>query len=92
MVKTVPQFIITPQLYYILSLFKGNKMAKPTFQHNPRVAQIFEDLEKYLEFCQDFGYKFDEAELYNPRSYSYRQFGKHIVGKHAKDQWAENSK
>ncbi len=29
-------------------------MAKPTIKSNPRVTEIYEDLEKYLEFCQDF--------------------------------------
>lgn len=64
-------------------------MAKQTFQPNPRVRQIFDDLEKYLEFCQDFGYKYDEADLYNQRSYVFRQFAKFASGKFAKDQWQE---
>jgi hypothetical protein len=64
-------------------------MAKPNIQHNPKVKQIFEDLEKYLTFCQDFGYKFDEADLYNQRSYVYRQYSKFATGKPAKDQWQE---
>lgn len=66
-------------------------MAKPTFQTNPRVTQLFEDLEKYLEFCVDFGYKYDESELYSQRSYVYRQYTKHATGKWAKDQWQENA-
>lgn len=64
-------------------------MAKPTFQPNARVRQIFEDLEKYLEFCQDFGYKFDESTLYDMRSFAYRQYQKHQAGKPAKDMWQE---
>jgi hypothetical protein len=64
-------------------------MAKHNFQPNPRVRQLFEDLEMYLEFCQDFGYKYDEADLYNQRSYVFRQFTKFASGKPAKDQWAE---
>lgn len=64
-------------------------MAKPQVQSNPRVKQIFEDLEQYLEFCQDYGYKFDESDLYNQRSYIYRQFTKAVTGKPVKDQWAE---
>jgi hypothetical protein len=67
-------------------------MAKQQFQSNPRVKQIFEDLEKYLEFCQDFGYKFDEADMYNMRSYVYRQYNKFSTGKWAKDQWAEDTR
>lgn len=64
-------------------------MAKPNIQHNPRVAQIFNDLEKYKEFCVDYGYKFDEATLYDMRSYAYRQHMKQLAGKHPKDNWAE---
>lgn len=65
-------------------------MAKPQFQPNPRVQQIFEDLEKYLEFCRDFGYKFDEATLYDMRNFVFRQFSKHTAGKPAKNQWEED--
>lgn len=62
-------------------------MAKITYQPNPRVKQIFEDLEKYLEFCKDFGYKYDEADLYSNKSYVYRQFTKNVTGKSAKNMW-----
>jgi hypothetical protein len=67
-------------------------MAKPTFQTNPRVTQLFEDLEKYKEFCVDYGYKYDEADLYNQRSYVYRQYTKFATGKHAKNQWSEHAR
>jgi len=62
-------------------------MAKIQIQSNPRVQQIFEDLEKYLQFCVDYGYKYDESDLYNQRSYVYRQYTKFITGKQAKNQW-----
>jgi hypothetical protein len=74
------------------SLFKGNKMAKQQYQSNPRVQQIFEDLEKYLEFCQDYGYKYNEADLYDQRSYVFRQFAKCMSGKPAKNQWVEHAR
>ena len=64
-------------------------MAKPTFKHNPKVAQIFTDLENYLAFCQDYGYKFDEATLYDMRSFVFRQFQKAMAGKPAKYNWEE---
>lgn len=67
-------------------------MAKLTFQPNPRLRQIFDDLEKYLSFCQNFGYKFDEATLYDMRSYVYRQHQKQLTGKWAKDQWQEDTR
>ena len=62
-------------------------MAKPQVQSNPRVNQIFEDLEKYLAFCQDYGYKFDESTLYDMRSFAYRQYQKHAANKPAKNNW-----
>ena len=62
-------------------------MAKPTFQPNPKVAQIFEDLEKYKEFCVDYGYKFDESTLYDMRAFAYRQHQKQLTGKPAKSNW-----
>lgn len=64
-------------------------MAKPSFQPNPRVRQIFDDLEHYLEFCQDYGYKFDESTLYDRRSFAFRQFEKWMTNKSPKDMWAE---
>ena len=64
-------------------------MAKPEIKSNPKVNQIFEDLEKYKEFCVDYGYKFDEATLYDMRSYTYRQHQKQLAGKPAKDCWEE---
>ena len=67
-------------------------MAKQQTQSNSRVNQIFEDLEKYLEFCQDYGYKFDESTLYDMRSFAFRQHQKQIVGKWAKDQWQEDTR
>ena len=67
-------------------------MAKPTFKSNPRVTAVFEDLEQYLRFCQDFGYKYDEKDLYNWRSYAYQQFNKHLQGKFAKDMWIQDSR
>lgn len=64
-------------------------MAKPHIQPNHRVRQIFEDLEAYKEFCVDFGYKFDEATLYDMRVFAYRQHQKNLSGKSAKDSWVE---
>jgi hypothetical protein len=67
-------------------------MAKQHYQSNPRVRQIFDDLEKYLEFCQDYGYKFDEADLYSNKSYIYRQFTKYLTGKPVRYMWELDAK
>ena len=67
-------------------------MARYQHQSNPRVRQIFEDLEKYLEFCRDYGYKFDESTLYDMRSYAYQQYSKFTAHKNFKDQWADDAR
>lgn len=67
-------------------------MAKPTLSSNPKVRQIFNDLELYLEFCADYGYKYDESTLGDMRSYVFQQFSKYMSGKNFKDQWFEDAK
>jgi len=67
-------------------------MAKPQFTSNPRVTQTFEDLEYYLTFCQDYGYKYNEADLYNWKSYAFQQFSKCRQGKFAKDMWLQDTR
>lgn len=67
-------------------------MAKPQIQSNPRVNQIFDDLEKFKNFCVEFGYKFDESYLYNMRNYAYQQYSKFTSRKNFKNQWAEDAR
>jgi hypothetical protein len=59
---------------------------------NPRVEAIFDDLENYLAFCQDFGYRYDESDLHNWKSYAWQQFSKFSQGKPAKDMWAQDNR
>ena len=67
-------------------------MSKTEYKSNNKVNQIFEDLEDYLAFCRDYGYKFDEADLYSNRSFAFRQFTKFMQGKPAKDMWEIDGK
>jgi hypothetical protein len=67
-------------------------MSKPQVQSNPKVQQLFEDLEKYKEFCVWYGYKYDESSLYDMRNYAYQQYNKFVAHKNFKDQWAEDAK
>jgi len=66
-------------------------MAKPVIKPNHKVTQIFDDLEQFYEFCRNFGYRFNEGDLYNFKSYAYQQYHKHANGKNAKDMWVEDS-
>jgi hypothetical protein len=67
-------------------------MGKPTLRSNPRVAEIFEHLEQYREFCQDYGYRYNEADLYNFKSYAWQQYNKYSQNKNAKNMWDEDTR
>ena len=67
-------------------------MSKHDRKSNPQVNQIFDDLEGFLNFCRDYGYKFDESELYSNRSFAFRQYTKFATGKHFKDMWELDGK
>ena len=63
-------------------------MAKNTTKNtSAQVKQIFDDLDKYRNFCRDHGYRFNEADLYNTKNYIFRQFQKFVAGKPVKNQW-----
>ena len=51
------------------------------------INQIFNDLDLYRDFCREYGYKFDERDLYSSQNYVWRQFQKSLAGKTVKDQW-----
>lgn len=65
-------------------------MKKYNFQPNPKVHQIFDDLEKYLDFCVEYGYPFNEAHLYDMKQFAYRQHTKQLAGKQPKNNWIED--
>lgn len=67
-------------------------MAKPNIKHNPRASQTLNDLERFLEFCRDYGYRYNENDLYNFKSYAYQQYNKFAQGKTAKNMWVEDSR
>ena len=67
-------------------------MAKVAVKSNPRVQEIFEDLEKLRDFCVDYGYRFNEADLHNFKSYAWQQYSKYSQGKNAKDMWVEDAR
>ena len=52
----------------------------------PEVKTIFEDLERYHQFCRDYGYPYDERDLYHERS-PYGEYLKMVRGREPWDQW-----
>jgi hypothetical protein len=67
-------------------------MKKKNIQSNPVVNEIFDDLDKYREFCVDYGYVFDESTLYVPQSNVFRQYQKFLKNKDVKNIWVEDQK
>lgn len=67
-------------------------MAKPQIKPNARVQQILEDLDQFREFVVSYGYRFNEADLYNFKSYAWQQYTKYSQGKNAKNMWDEDTR
>ena len=44
------------------------------FAKNPNVVKIFDDLEKFKNFCRFEGYRFNEKDLYDNKSRAYSAF------------------
>lgn len=54
--------------------------------------QLYIDLEQYLQFCVEYGYKYDESTLYDQRSNTFRQYSKFLAGKNFRNCWEEDAK
>ena len=67
-------------------------MAKIIIKDNPQVAEVFETLEKYLDFCREYGYRYNENDINNFKSYAWQQYTKFVAGKNFKNQWVEDLK
>ena len=67
-------------------------MGKPAMQVNPKARAALEDLDKLLEFCRNYGYRYNEADLYNFKSYVWQQYSKFTQGKNARDMWSEDGR
>ena len=67
-------------------------MAKVAVKHNPKVNELFDELDKLREFCVDYGYRFNEADLHNFKSYAWQQYSKFAQGKNAKNMWDEDTR
>ena len=64
-------------------------MGKREYRPNPRALAIMEDLDLFREFCVDYGYRYNEADLYNFKAYAWQQYNKFTQGKNAKNMWEE---
>lgn len=67
-------------------------MARQKFEMNVATKKVFEDMENFLDFCREFGYRFNQGDLYNFKSYAWQQYNKFINGKNAKNMWDEDAR
>jgi hypothetical protein len=67
-------------------------MGKQLVYSNPKAQAAQDELDRFLDFCRDFGYRFNEADLYNFKSYAWQQYNKYSQGKNARDMWAEDAR
>ena len=57
---------------------------------NRNVARTFDDLDAYRKFCVEFGYVFDEKDLYK-RNTPYGQFERARRGDRVVNNWTEDA-
>lgn len=67
-------------------------MGKPQHKPNPRVIAVQDDLDLFRDFCVEYGYRFNENDLYNFKSYAWQQYNKYSQGKNAKNMWLEDTR
>jgi len=67
-------------------------MGKQHYRPNPRALSVQEDIGKFLNFCVDYGYRFNESDVYNFKSYAWQQYNKFSQGKNAKNMWVEDAR
>ena len=67
-------------------------MGKQQYRPSARALAVQDDLNSFLEFCRDFGYRFNENDVYNFKAYAWQQYNKFIQGKNAKNMWDEDSR
>jgi hypothetical protein len=67
-------------------------MGKREYRPSPRALATMEDLDNFLEFCVEYGYRFNESDLYNFKAYAWQQYNKFIQGKNAKNMWVEDAR
>jgi hypothetical protein len=59
---------------------------KKYFRMTHEVTTIFDDLDKYREFCVEYGYPFDERHLYNEKT-PWGEYARVQRGKYPRNNW-----
>jgi hypothetical protein len=53
---------------------------------NKQINRVFDELDAYKAFCVDFGFVYDEADLYK-RNSPYGQYERHRRGDPVRNNW-----
>jgi hypothetical protein len=56
---------------------------------NRLVNKTFDDLDAYRNFCVEYGFVFNEADLYK-RNTPYGQYERHRRGDHVRNNWVQD--
>lgn len=67
-------------------------MAKPSIKNSNNNNKIFDDLDKLLEFCKEYGYIYNENDIISQRNNTARQFQKYLNGKPVRNNWEHDGK
>lgn len=67
-------------------------MAKPSIKNSNNNHKIFDELDKLLEFCKEYGYVYNENDLTNSRTNTARQFQKYLNNKPVRNNWENDAK
>lgn len=64
------------------------------YQQNTKgtVDKIFDDLEKFQQFCVDFGHNYNPKNLYQENNHVYKDFVKYNKGREPRNRWVEDAK
>jgi hypothetical protein len=65
----------------------ANEWIDKYLRMKPEVTNLFDDLDAFQQFCQNYGYVFDESHLYSDRSPAFNEFIKYTKGREPWDQW-----
>ena len=67
-------------------------MGRPQYQTNARAMAAWNDLDRFRNFCVEYGYRFREEDLYNFKTYAWQQYNKWAQGKNTKNMWEEDTR
>ena len=67
-----------------------NWIKKTNMINNRTVARVFEELDAYREFCVEYGFIFNEKDLYK-RNTAYGQFERAKRGDRVVNNWVEDA-